>query len=158
MRPWPICDEERAKRKAPSRVLAGGGENGVTRKQKAAYDKRYRKLNRDRIAANKAAYFQRTYDPVKAAKERKKRMPEHVKYCRQPWYRAWKRKYDRKRRGRKFGAFAEAHAVLLLLIKEVKRQMPDRFERYAQSGRHQWNPVNQARRRMNRERNESFGC
>jgi len=129
------------------------------RRRKAAYDKRYRKLNRERIRINHAAYFQRTYDPVKAAKERKKRMPYHMKYCRQPWYRAWKRKYDRLRRERRFGAFADAYKVLLQLVKEVRKQMPDRFERYAQSGRQQWNPTNQIRRRrkLYERSNESFG-
>jgi hypothetical protein len=127
--------------------------------RKAAYDRRYRKLNRERIRANHAAYFQRTYDPIKAAKERKKKMPEHVKYCRQLWYRAYKREYDRKRRANRFGAFADAYKVLLQLVKEVRKQMPDRFERYAQSGRQQWNPINQARRRrkLYERLNESFG-
>jgi hypothetical protein len=49
------------------------------KQKKAIYDKKYRKLNRARIKANHAAYFQRTYDPVEAAKKRKKRMPEHEK-------------------------------------------------------------------------------
>jgi len=130
----------------------------ISRSRKARYDKEYRKKNRRRIKARAAAYFQRTYDPVKAAKERKKRMPYHVEYCRQPWYRAYKREYDKKRRARKFGAFADAYKVLLQLMKEVKKQMPDRFERYAQAGRHAWNPINQARRRRKTyERcNESF--
>ena len=127
--------------------------------RKAAYDRRYRKLNRERIRANHAAYFQRTYDPIKAAKDRKKRMPEHVKYCRQPWYRAYKREYDRKRRAGEFSAYSDAYKVLLQLVKEVRKQMPDRFERYAQSGRQQWNPTNQARRRrkLYERFNESFG-
>lgn len=119
----------------------------MTKKQKAAYDRIYREKNRERIKKRHAEYFQRTYDPVKAAKERKKRMPRHVEYCRQPWYKAYKKEYDRKRRSKKFAAFAEAHEVLMLLKAEIKRQMPDRFERYAQAGRMQWNPINQARRR-----------
>lgn len=131
----------------------------MTRLAKARYDKRYRERNRERIRANHASYFQRTYDPVKAAKERKKRMPYHVKYCRQPWYVAWKREYDKRRRASKFGAFADAYKVLLKLVKEVKKQMPDRFDRYAQAGRQQWNPINQERRRRKHyERcDESFG-
>jgi|ERR1700722_4198879 len=130
----------------------------MTKRQKAAYDKQYRKLNRARIRANHAAYFQRTYDPVEAAKQRKKRMPYHVKYCRQPWYRAWKRAYDKRRRANRFGGFTEAYTVLLMLQKEIRKQMPDRFDRYAQAGRQQWNPINQERRRRkNYERfDESF--
>lgn len=120
----------------------------MTKKQaKAEYDRKYRKKNRVRLRAKKAAYFQRTYDPKQAAKARKKRMPAHVEYCRQPEYRAWKKEYDRERRGKKFGPFAEAHAILLELKKEIAKQMPDRFERYAQAQRHQWNPINQERRR-----------
>ena len=117
-------------------------------KAKAEYDRKYRKKNRARLKAEKAAYFQRTYDPVKAAKERKKKMPAHVEYCRQPWYKAWKKKYDKQRRESKFGPFAEAYAMLLKLKKEIAKQEPDRFERYAQSQRHQWNPTNQQRRKQ----------
>ena len=119
----------------------------MTKKQKAIYDRKYRKKNAKRIKANHAEYFQRTYDPAKAAIERKKRMPAHVEYCRQPKYKAYKREYDRKRRAGKFGDFAEAYEALKALLKEIKKQMPDRFERYAQSGRHQWNPINQQRYR-----------
>jgi hypothetical protein len=122
----------------------------ISNKAKAAYDRKYRKKNH-RLKAQKAAYFQATYDPVEAAKKRKKRMPYHIAYCRQPWYRAWKRKYDRKRRASKFGEFNEAYEALRALQAEIRRQMPDRFERYAQSGRQQWNPINQERRRRNRE-------
>ena len=131
----------------------------MTKAAKAAYDRLYRKKNRALLKAKKAAYFQRTYDPVKAAKKRKKRMPEHVKYCRQPWYRAWKREYDKRRRASRFGSFAGAYEVLKQLVQEVRRQMPDRFERYAQSSRKQWSPINQERyRRKHYERNESLGC
>lgn len=119
----------------------------MTKAEKAAYDREYRKRNRERIKANHAAYFQRTYDPVKAAKERKKKMPQHVEYCRQDWYKAYKRKYDRKRRAARFGAFAGAYAMLRKLQKEIKKQEPDRFERYRQSGRKQWDPITQQRRR-----------
>lgn len=120
----------------------------ITKKQKADYDREYRRKNAKRLKAKKAAYFQATYDPIAAAIKRKKRMPYHVEYCRQPKYREYKKSYDRKKRESKFGAFAEAYKVLRMLQAEIKRQMPDRFERYAQSGRMQWNPINQIRRRM----------
>ena len=119
----------------------------ISKEAKAAYDREYRRKNRARLKAEKAAYFQRTYDPVKAAKERKKKMPKHVEYCRQPEYKAWKKKYDKHRRSKKYGEFAEAHQLLVELTKEINRQMPDRFERYSQSQRHQYNPINQQRRR-----------
>lgn len=117
------------------------------KKAKAEYDRKYRKRNKERIKANHAAYFQRTYDPKKAAIKRKKTMPRHVEYCRQPEYKKKKKKYDRERREAVFGEFKDAYAVLLALKKEIKKQMPDRFERYAQAQRHQWNPINQQRRR-----------
>jgi len=123
----------------------------ISKKQKAAYDREYRKKNHSRIKADHAAYHRRTYDPVKAAKDRERRMPKHVEYYRQPWYRAWKREYDRQRRASRFGEFAEAYEALKALVKEVKRQMPDRFERYAQAGRMQWNPINQQRYRSRKQ-------
>jgi len=64
------------------------------KKEKKAYDILYRKNNLKRLATEKAKYFQRTYDPAKAAVERKKRMPSHLEYCRKPEYRAKKQKYD----------------------------------------------------------------
>ena len=129
-----------------------------TKAEKAAYDREYHKKNRARIKARQAAYFQRTYDPKVAAKERKKRMPQHIEYCRQPKYKAWKRKYDKQRREAKFGDFKDAHAILMKLRKEIAKQMPDRYERYAQAQRHQWNPINQVRRRRGNNLNiESDG-
>ena len=121
----------------------------ISKKAKAEYDRKYRARNKKKLKAQKAAYFQRTYDPVQAAVERKKNMPRHIAYCRRPKYRAWKKRYDKQRRERAFGEFKDAHAVLLALKKEIAKQMPDRFERYAQAQRHQWNPINQRRRRKN---------
>jgi hypothetical protein len=114
---------------------------------KADYDREYREKNRDLLKVKKAAYFQETYDPKTAAIERKERMPYHVEYCRQTKYKEYKVEYDKKRRSDQYGDFKEAYAVLLELTKEIKKQMPNRFERYAQAQRQQWNPVNQARRR-----------
>ena len=119
----------------------------ISKEAKADYDREYRRKNRARLKVAHAAYFQRTYDPKKAAIERKKNMPKHVEYCRQPEYKAWKKKYDKQCRSKKFGDFAEAHQLLVELTKEINRQMPNRMERYAQSKRHQYNPINQERRR-----------
>jgi hypothetical protein len=136
------------------RWLGGDERTVITKAQKAAYDREYRKKNRERLRIQKARYFKATYDPVEAAKKRKERMPQHVDYCRQPKYRAWKKEYDRKRRLLWLGEFLEAYEALRALMAEVKRQMPDRFERYAQAGRMQWNPINQQRRRRkSHERN-----
>jgi hypothetical protein len=121
------------------------------KKQKAAYDREYRKHNKERIRAKKAAYHKRTYDPVEAAKERRKRAPQHLEYCRQPNYKEWKRDYDKRRRDSKFGEFAEAYEAFKALIREIRKQMPDRFERYAQAGRKQWDAA--TRQRYRRKQN-----
>lgn len=92
--------------------------------EKAAYDRGYRKKNLARITAGKKQYHKRTYDPVKAAKERKKRMPRHVEYCRQPKYRAYKQRYDRQYRAAKdYGPFADVAILTTELTRETKRRM-----------------------------------
>ncbi len=83
-----------------NRLCAGRGRRkGKSKEQcvaeKRLYDIAYRAKNRAMLKVKKAAYFQRTYDPAKAAVERKKRMPRHVEYCRQPRYKAWKRSQPR---------------------------------------------------------------
>ena len=83
-----------------SRTCAGlGRRSGKTDPQKKAekceYDKQRRANNKERMKAEKAAYHKRTYDPAKARIERKKRSEQHAEYCRQPAYRAWKKKYDK---------------------------------------------------------------
>lgn len=91
--------------------------------EKAAYDRQYREKNREMLKAKKRAYFQRTYDPVKAAVVRKKRMPLHVAYCRQPRYKAYKKAYDQKRRDSQYGPFAEAARLAINLNRAVKERM-----------------------------------
>ena len=116
---------------------------------KAEYDKKRRTEKADELKAQKKAAYA-IYGPLHRDKEReirKKNMPKHVEYCRQPEYKEWKKKYDRKLRVAEYSEFSESYELLEQLVKEIKRQMPDRFERYAQSGRQQWNPVNQQRRR-----------
>ena len=122
----------------------------INKEAKAAYDREYRKNNRAMLKAKKKAYYAKV-GPLRRDKEReerKKRMPLHIEYCRRPEYKAWKKEYDKKRREAKFGDFKDAHAVLMALVKEIHRQMPDRFERYAQAQRHAWNPLNQQRRKQ----------
>ena len=77
-------------------------------------------------------------------------MPYHVEYCRQPAYKAKKKVYDKKRRDKELGDFAKAHDVILKLVKEIHRQMPDREARYAQAGRHGWSPITHQKRREKR--------
>lgn len=90
--------------------------------EKRLYDVGYRKKNLARIKTRKREYFKRTYDPAKAAIKRKKQMPRHVEYCRQPKYRAYKREYDRKRRDGEYGAFAEAARLTIDLNRAIKER------------------------------------
>lgn len=90
--------------------------------EKRLYDREYRRKNLAVITAKKAAYHKRTYDPAKAAVERKKRMKFHVEYCRRPSYKLWKREYDRRRRDGMYGAFADAARLTIELNREIKER------------------------------------
>lgn len=90
--------------------------------EKKAYDAKYRLRDPAALKARKAAYFQRTYDPAKAAKDRKKTMARHVEYCRQPAYKVKKRQYDRQYRAREYGGFAEAYLLAIDLNREIKQR------------------------------------
>lgn len=111
-----------------------GKTKAQKKEEKRIYDMKFRAKNLERLKKEKAAYYQRTHDPVKEAKIRKKRMHLHVKYCQQPEYRAWKKKYDRaylcKQR---FGPFWEAASILIDLDKEVESRI-SRYEIYQQNG------------------------
>jgi hypothetical protein len=111
-----------------NRRCAGfGRRKGKTQAQrveeKRLYDQEYRARNLALLKAKKREYFKRTYDPVKAAKVRKKRMPYHVEYCRQPEYRRWKSDYDRRYRAKEFGPFAEAYMLTIDLNRTIKERM-----------------------------------
>lgn len=97
---------------------------------KRLYDIEYRKKNRELLKAKKAAWFQRDYDPVAAAVKRKKRMPLHVEYCRQPEYKKWKKKYDKEYRAKKmFGEFWQA----FLIVMEINKEVLERASKYEMS-------------------------
>lgn len=101
--------------------------------RKKAYDAEYRNKNLAKITARKAAYFQATYDPAKAAVDRKKTMARHVEYCRSPEYKAWKRDYDKKLRASVYGEYADA----FLLLQDLDRELDSRadwYERANQKG------------------------
>jgi len=94
---------------------------------KRLYDARRRVEKADEIRAMKREYFKRTYDPVKAAAERKAKMPQHVEYCRRPEYKVWKCDYDKRYLARKkFGEFAEA----ALLLQDIEREICEHSTRY----------------------------
>lgn len=129
-----------------------GKTTAQKRLEKRLYDQKYRAKNLERIKANKKAHFQRTYDPVKAAIERKKTMPRHVEYCRRPEYKKWKQGYDRKYRAKKdYGPFAEAAMTLADLNLDIKGRM-DRHEVKYQNG-----GTNKAQRRRRQGEQEERG-
>lgn len=100
--------------------------------EKAAYDAKYRRKNFERIKAGKREHFRRTYDPVKAAIERKKTMKRHVEYCRRPEYKQWKRWYDAEYRAKEYGEFAEAYKTVVDLNREIKKRIKS-YEKHQQN-------------------------
>lgn len=133
----------RAKRDG-RRIFCGRRCSGLARRKpklparerkakKAAYDVVYRAHLADEIREKKREYFQRTYDPVKAARERKKKMAWHVAYCRKyyadPKRKAAKVAYDKRRRYSQYGEFSSAARLLTRLQKEICKLSPDRYER-----------------------------
>lgn len=92
-------------------------------KEKRLYDIEYRRKNLALLKAKKRAYHARTYDPVKARIERKKRAKAHAEYCRRPEYKSWKREYDRQHRAKEYGSFAEAYMLAIDLNREIKGRM-----------------------------------
>lgn len=93
--------------------------------EKCLYDRGYRQHNAVMLKAKKAAHHRATYDPAKAAIERKRRAPMHAEYCRLPEYKRWKSEYDRKRRASEYGPAAEAYGLFLDLTREIKGRMSD---------------------------------
>lgn len=95
--------------------------------EKRLYDIEYREKNKEMLKSKKAKYFQRTYDPKRAAKERKKRMHLHILYCQQPKYKAWKHDYDRIYLAKKqYGAYWES----ALTIREIEDEVQARISKY----------------------------
>jgi hypothetical protein len=102
--------------------------------EKRAYDMEYRAKNRAMLKVKKAAYYQRTHDPVKEAKIRKARMHLHLEYCRQPKYKAWKKEYDRQYQAKTgYGDFWESFLLLLDIEREIATRM-DKYDIYLSRG------------------------
>ena len=88
--------------------------------EKRLYDMEYRRKNQAKLRAIKKEYFQKSYDPQKAAIERKKKMPKHIEYCRQPEYKEYKKDYDKKYRAKNdYGEYWEAYLLLQNIEKEI---------------------------------------
>lgn len=144
-----------------SRVCSGLGRRAASpvgprnpnwKAMKSEYDRKRREIHGERLRAEKREKY-KTWGPLHRDLERerrKKRMPYHVQYCRQPEYRKYKQCYDQELRAAEYGEYADAYRLLLQLQKEIRVQEPDRFVRYAQSQRHQWSPLNQQKAREKR--------
>lgn len=82
---------------------------------KSEYDKQYRLANLERLRREKKEHYEKNKPAILEQMKvyRKKRMPKHVEYCRQPKYREYKKEYDKRYRAKKdFGDFAEAAIIL----------------------------------------------
>lgn len=101
---------------------------------KRIYDEQYRSKNSELLKSKKKQWYKKTYDPEKAAEERKKTMARHIEYCRQPEYKNYKKKYDRQYRAKKyFGDFWESFCVLLDLENEIETRAT-KYEIYQTNG------------------------
>lgn len=128
------------------------------RADKRAYDEQYRERNREALKAKKAAYYQRI-GPTIREKEREQRarnMPHHVEYCRRPEYRAKKHEYDIQKAAREgYGDYGEAWRLLLELEAEIRRRVPDKYERLRARGYYERvnekNRAKRAERKANRD-------
>lgn len=119
------------------------------KEEKRLYDIAYRENNIAMLKEKKKEYYQRTHDPVKEAEIRKKRMHLHIQYCKQPWYREWKKEYDRKFRAKKlYGDFWESAVLLVDLENELEEKM-SWYDRQMDKGT--LNKATQRRREYERE-------
>jgi hypothetical protein len=116
-----------------SRRLAVPKTDEEKKSEKAAYDRKYRALNAEKLKAEKAAWYQRNRDPDKERAHRQARMHLHVEYCRRPEYRIKKHEYDRKRNESEWGEWAEVWRLLQDLEKEIRSQA-SAYERRVANG------------------------
>jgi len=95
----------------------------VKKEEKRLYDIEYRNKNKDLLKRKKGEYFQRTYDPVEAAKKRALTMDRHVEYCRKPEYRLKKKAYDRIYKAKQtYGHLWEHQLLILEIYDEVNKE------------------------------------
>lgn len=128
-----------------ARRLKNPPTDAERRAAKAAYDKQYLLRDVETLKRKKAEYFQRTYDPKKAAIKRKERASFHAEYCRTPEYRKWKHEYDLKHRAKKdFGEFAE----VALLLRDIDIEIESKATRYEIYQANGTNNKAQVRRRL----------
>ncbi len=124
--------------------------------EKRDYDMEYRRKNLEMLKRKKAEHYLKTRDPEKEAAYRKTRMHLHVEYCRQPKYKAWKKKYDAQYRAKKlYGEFWESFLLIMGIEAEVTKRMSN-YEIRLENGT--INKAQQRRRdyeRINRQQSEN---
>lgn len=124
---------------------------------KAEYDRQRRaKLGEELREKKRNAYYaaiERDEALVRQKQKayRKKIMPRHVEYCRQPEYKAKKRQYDRQLRAQAYGPFADAYLLLQDIQGEIST-CATRQEIYEQNG-----TINKTQKRK-REYEKAVGC
>jgi hypothetical protein len=103
------------------------------KKIKADYDKA--RLNgplRDKILEEKRQYAKTEAGRASQKRNRTKRMPLHVEYCRQPQYKEYKKQYDKTRVAKQnYGEFWEASIVCNQLEEII---LPEKHEAKIQKG------------------------
>lgn len=105
------------------------------RADKAIYDAEYRAKNRTMLAAKKAAYHARTYDPAKQRIYNQSRMAHHVEYCRRPEYREKKKAYDHVYNAKRdYGPLWEIQLLTLDIRAAVLERQTDYDIRLAKGG------------------------
>ena len=93
------------------------------KERKRIYDAEYRSKNKELLKKKKAEWRRKTYDPERAAQERKSKMAAHVEYCRRPEYKKYKKKYDKEYRARKkYGEYWESFCLLMDIKEEVLKK------------------------------------
>ena len=117
------------------RVERSGEEK---RALKAEYDRKRREEKAEELRAKKREHHLKTYDPEKARAWRAGRQAEikayRIKWQADPSNRAAKADYDRALRESEYGDFGEAQRLLLALEREVRRLIPDKYERLKARG------------------------
>lgn len=111
----------------------------VRRARKAAYDLvRRNGPMRDEILAAKRDAYRENRDPLREAAKRLKKRDWQRAYAKSynadPSNKRRKRRYDMRRRGRALKEWASAHRVLLRLEREIRRIVPDKYERLKARG------------------------
>ncbi len=131
-----------------------GRSDKQRRRMKAEYDHQYRARLGEALAAKKREYFQRTYNPEVARVKRKARAFDHAAYCRRyyadPAKKAQKIIYDMLRRSKEYAEFAESWRLMLELEREVRRRVPDKYER--QKNRGYFLKINERKRHERQDR------